>query len=49
VIYVVGAQKLVATPEEARNRIFEHSLMLEDAASSTASPPNSLTRQSHHL
>jgi L-lactate utilization protein LutC len=31
VIFVVGAQKLVPTPEAARERIYEHSLPLEDA------------------
>jgi hypothetical protein len=31
VIFVVGAQKLVPTLEAARDRIFQHSLMLEDA------------------
>jgi acyl-CoA hydrolase len=31
VIFVVGAQKLVPTPEAARERINEHSLKLEDA------------------
>jgi acyl-CoA hydrolase len=31
VIFVVGAQKLVAGPEAARERIYEHSLKLEDA------------------
>ena len=31
VILVVGAQKLVPTPDEARDRIFQHSLKLEDA------------------
>ena len=31
VIFVVGAQKLVPTPEAARERIVEHSLKLEDA------------------
>ena len=31
VIFVVGAQKLVATAEAARQRILEHSLKLEDA------------------
>ena len=30
VIFVVGAQKLVPTLEAARERIFEHSLKLED-------------------
>jgi acyl-CoA hydrolase len=31
VIFVVGAQKLVASPEAARERIYGHSLILEDA------------------
>jgi LUD domain len=31
VIFVIGAQKLVADPEAARERIYEHSLPLEDA------------------
>src|SRR4029077_9601891 len=31
VIFVVGAQKLVETLDDARDRIFEHSLKLEDA------------------
>jgi hypothetical protein len=31
VIFAVGAQKLVPTPEAARERIFKHSLPLEDA------------------
>ena len=31
VIFVVGAQKLVATLDDARARIFQHSLKLEDA------------------
>jgi hypothetical protein len=31
VIFVIGAQKLVPTPEAARERIYEHSLKLEDA------------------
>jgi len=31
VIFVVGAQKLVPTAQAARERIFEHSLKLEDA------------------
>jgi LUD domain len=30
VIFVIGAQKLVADPEAARERIYEHSLPLED-------------------
>ena len=31
VIFVVGAQKLVSSTDEARERIYEHSLQLEDA------------------
>jgi acyl-CoA hydrolase len=31
VIFVIGAQKLVPSPEAARERIYEHSLKLEDA------------------
>jgi hypothetical protein len=31
VIFVVGAQKLVPTPEAARERVYEHSLKFEDA------------------
>jgi hypothetical protein len=31
VVFVVGAQKLVLDADEARTRIFEHSLKLEDA------------------
>jgi hypothetical protein len=31
VIFVIGAQKLVPTLEAARERIYEHSLKLEDA------------------
>jgi hypothetical protein len=31
VIFVIGAQKLVPTTEAARERIYEHSLPLEDA------------------
>jgi hypothetical protein len=31
VIFVVGAQKLVPTLDAARERIFKHSLKLEDA------------------
>ena len=41
VIFVVGAQKLVATPEAARVRIFEHSLKLEDARAYAAYGQNS--------
>src|SRR5215467_3270805 len=31
VIFVVGMQKLVSTPQAARERIYQHSLVLEDA------------------
>jgi hypothetical protein len=41
VIFVVGAQKLVLTPESARERIFEHSLKLEDARALAAYGQNS--------
>lgn len=41
VIFVVGAQKLVPTPEAARERIFEHSLKLEDARAYAAYGQNS--------
>jgi acyl-CoA hydrolase len=41
VIFVVGAQKLVPTPELARERIFEHSLKLEDARATAAYGQNS--------
>jgi hypothetical protein len=41
VIFVVGAQKLVPTPEVARERIFEHSLKLEDARATAAYGQNS--------
>jgi hypothetical protein len=41
VIFVVGAQKLVATPEAARERIYEHSLKLEDARAYAAYGQNS--------
>jgi hypothetical protein len=41
VIFVVGAQKLVPTPESARERIFEHSLKLEDARALAAYGQNS--------
>jgi len=41
VIFVVGAQKLVPTPEIARERIFEHSLKLEDARATAAYGQNS--------
>jgi hypothetical protein len=41
VIFVVGAQKLVPTPEVARQRIYEHSLKLEDARAYAAYGQNS--------
>ena len=41
VIFVVGAQKLVPTPEAARERIYEHSLPLEDARAYAAYGINS--------
>jgi hypothetical protein len=41
VIFVVGAQKLVATPEAARERIYEHSLKLEDGRAYAAYGQNS--------
>jgi hypothetical protein len=41
VIFVIGAQKLVPTPEAARERIFEHSLKLEDARALAAYGQNS--------
>jgi hypothetical protein len=41
VIFVVGAQKLVPTAEAARERIFEHSLVLEDARAIAAYGQNS--------
>ena len=41
VIFVVGAQKLVATAEAARQRILEHSLKLEDARAIAAYGQNS--------
>jgi hypothetical protein len=41
VIFVVGAQKLVATLDAARERIFEHSLPLEDARAYAAYGQNS--------
>jgi acyl-CoA hydrolase len=41
VIFVVGAQKLVPTPEAARGRIIEHSLKLEDARAYAAYGQNS--------
>jgi acyl-CoA hydrolase len=36
VIFVVGAQKLVPSPEAARERIYQHSLILEDARAQAA-------------
>src|SRR3954452_10794959 len=41
VIFVVGTQKLVPTPEAARRRIYEHSLKLEDARAYAAYGQNS--------
>jgi LUD domain len=41
VILVVGAQKLVPSPEAARERIFKHSLKLEDARAYAAYGQNS--------
>jgi hypothetical protein len=41
VIFVVGSQKLVPTPEQARERIFQHSLKLEDARALAAYGQNS--------
>jgi hypothetical protein len=41
VIFVVGAQKLVPTPEAARRRIYEYSLKLEDARAYAAYGQNS--------
>jgi hypothetical protein len=41
VIFVVGAQKLVRTAEAARERIYEHSLKLEDARAYAAYGQNS--------
>jgi hypothetical protein len=41
VVVVVGAQKLVATPDDARERIFQHSLKLEDARALAAYGQNS--------
>jgi hypothetical protein len=41
VIFVVGAQKLVPTAEAARERIFEHSLKLEDVRAYAAYGMNS--------
>jgi LUD domain len=42
VIFVVGAQKLVATVEAARERIYQHSLKLEDARAYAAYGQNSV-------
>ena len=36
VIFVIGAQKLVPTLEAARQRIYQHSLKLEDARAQAA-------------
>ena len=41
IILVVGAQKLVPTLDDARERIFEHSLKLEDARAMAAYGQNS--------
>jgi hypothetical protein len=41
VIFVVGAQKLVPTAQAARDRIFEHSLKLEDVRAYAAYGQNS--------
>jgi hypothetical protein len=41
VVLVVGSQKLVATLDDARDRIFEHSLKLEDARAFAAYGQNS--------
>jgi acyl-CoA hydrolase len=41
VIFVIGAQKLVGTPQEARQRIIEHSLPLEDGRAYAAYGQNS--------
>jgi acyl-CoA hydrolase len=41
VIFVVGAQKLVPTLDDARERIFQHSLKLEDARALAAYGQNS--------
>ena len=41
VIFVVGAQKMVPTVEAGRERIFEHSLILEDARAYAAYGMNS--------
>ena len=42
VIFVVGAQKLVPDPDEAREHIYEHSLPLEDARAYAAYGQNSV-------
>jgi hypothetical protein len=42
VIFVIGAQKLVADPGAARERIYEHSLKLEDARAYAAYGQNSV-------
>ena len=42
VIFVVGTQKLVSTPEAARERIMEYSLKLEDARAYAAYGQNSV-------
>jgi hypothetical protein len=41
VIFVVGAQKLVPTLEAAHERIYQHSLVLEDARAYAAYGQNS--------
>jgi hypothetical protein len=41
VIFVIGAQKLVPSPEAARERIYEHSVKLEDARAYAAYGQNS--------
>ena len=41
IILVVGAQKIVPTPDDARDRIFQHSLKLEDARALAAYGQNS--------
>jgi acyl-CoA hydrolase len=41
VIFVLGVQKLVPTPEAARERIYQHSLKLEDARAYAAYGQNS--------
>jgi hypothetical protein len=42
VVFVIGAQKLVDTPDDARERIFQHSLLLEDARALAAYGQNSV-------